>query len=83
MNSAYKAQIKQNAIESATGTVASAWSGIKEKLREAVEQKVREALSGLGSFADAAASKLGAIVDKILSYIPDIDPSVLIAEILK
>jgi hypothetical protein len=82
MNDEYRGKIKQNAIDSAKGTVASAWQGTKDKAREVIEAKVRQALAALGSFADMVAAQLGAIVEKILSYIPDIDPEILIAAIL-
>lgn len=82
MNATYRAQIKQNAIDSAQGTVASAWAGVKDKVAEVVEAKVREALAALGSVADMLASQIRSIVATILSYIPDIDPTILIMGIL-
>jgi|JI10StandDraft_1071094.scaffolds.fasta_scaffold69256_2 hypothetical protein len=82
MNGKYRAQILENAKSSIKDTASSAWAGIKDAVRETVEAKVKELVSALGQFASMLASKIGAIVDKIMSYIPEIDPEVLVAGML-
>jgi hypothetical protein len=82
MNAKYRAQILENAKASIKDSAKSAWDGIKDKVRETVEAKVKELLAGLGQFASMVSSKIGAIVDKIMSFIPDIDPELLVAGIL-
>ena len=82
MNAAYRAKILENAKASIKDSVKSAWDGIKDKVRETVEAKVNELLAGLGQYASMVSSKIGAIVDKIMSYIPDIDPELLVAGML-
>jgi hypothetical protein len=82
MNAAYRAKIMENAKDSIKDTAKSAWDAVKDSVRETVEAKVRELLSGLGQYAGMVAGKLGVIVDKIMSYIPEIDPELLVAGML-
>ena len=83
MSPTYRAKIIVNAIESIRGTVESAIGAIKEKLRAVISEKVHELLDGLGSLAQTVAGKIDQIVDKILSYIPQINPNDLILGIMQ
>ncbi|HWU90803.1 MAG TPA: DUF4157 domain-containing protein [Kofleriaceae bacterium] len=82
MNAGYRAKIMENGKESIKGTVSSALGAVKDKVKSVVEQKVREALAAFGQFANMLAAKVSEIVDKIMSYIPDIDPEVLLMAML-
>ena len=82
MSPAYRAKIIGNAKSSITGTVESYTGAIKDKIRETVEAKVKELLAGLGQYAGMVSSKVGAVVDKIMSFLPEIDPQMLIAALL-
>lgn len=82
MSPKYRAQIVANAKSSLTGTVESYTGAIKDKIRETVEAKVKELLAGLGQYASMVSSKVGAVVDKIMSFLPEIDPQMLIAALL-
>jgi hypothetical protein len=82
MNAGYRAKIMQNGVESLKGTVQSGLSAIEDKVRTVVEQKVREALAAFGQFANMLAGKVGEIVAKIMSYLPTIDPDLLLAAMM-
>ncbi|MBK9033508.1 MAG: DUF4157 domain-containing protein [Myxococcales bacterium] len=83
MNPTYRAQVKQNAINSVKDTVASATDALKEKVREAVQAAIASALSTLGHYTAMIQAYAGAIVDKIMDYVGSIDPTVLINAILR
>lgn len=82
MNAGYRGQIVENAKGSIKDTVSSAWAGVKDMVRETVEAKIKELLAGLGKFAAMLATKIGAIVDKIMSYVPEINPDDLVVALL-
>lgn len=82
MSPAYRSQVKQNAIDAVKDAVSSAVGAIKDKVHDIVVQKVQQALAALGSIGQSIAGKIDQIVEKVLSYIPNIDPTMLIAGIL-
>ncbi len=82
MNPTYRAQVMQNGIDSIRGTVASATEAIKDKVREAVREKLNAALESLGEYKRAVVGFVDQIIERIMSYVPTIDPTVLINAIL-
>lgn len=82
MNPTYRAQVKQNGIDSIKGTVASGLDALREKVREAVRSKIDAALEALGQYKAAAEAYVDAIIDRIVSFVGSIDPTVLINAIL-
>ncbi|MEZ4403806.1 MAG: DUF4157 domain-containing protein [Kofleriaceae bacterium] len=82
MNPTYRAQVKQNAINSVKDTVSSAAAAAKEKIEEAVRAQIHTALAALGRYAQMIESSIDAIIAKIMSYVASIDPTILINAIL-
>jgi hypothetical protein len=78
MNAAYRAKIWENGMDSIKGTIESGWSAVRDKVTTVVQQKVREMLAAFGQFASLLSGKINEIVEKIMSYIPDIPPEVLL-----
>ena len=83
MNDEFKAQIKDKAIDSSVDLVSSALDSVQNEVRTAVEAGIRKVLAKLGRVADAVVAKLNAIVDAVMSFMPAIDPTALIKQILQ